>query len=150
MELFASTTGTDADWVVKLIDVYPPDARDPDPNPAGVRMGGYQMLLVGDILRGKFRKSFTTPEPVAPGQVTRFPFALPDRYHTFRKGHRIMVQVQGSWFPMFDRNPQTFVDVYHAKDGDYRSAVQRIHRGPAAASHLALPVVADGGCPTGS
>ena len=146
VELFASTSGTDADWVVKLIDVYPDDAKDPDPNPAGVRMGGYQMLLVGDVLRGRFRNDFSRPEPMAPGRVTRLPFELPDRYHTFRRGHRIMVQVQSSWFPMFDRNPQTFVDVYHARSSDYRPATQRVHRRRGAASRLELPIIADGGC----
>jgi putative CocE/NonD family hydrolase len=147
VQLFASTTGTDSDWVVKLIDVYPGGAKDPEPNPLGVRMGGYQMLLVGDILRGKFRSSFTKPEPMTPGRVTSLAFALPDRYHTFRKGHRMMVQVQSSWFPMFDRNPQTFVDVYHAKPADYRSATQRVYRGGPSASHLSLPVMPSGpGC----
>jgi putative CocE/NonD family hydrolase len=146
VELFASTTGTDSDWVVKLIDVYPDDARDPEPNPTGVRMGGYQMLLVGDILRGKFRGSFERPQPMTPRAVTKIAFALPDRYHTFLKGHRIMVQVQSSWFPMFDRNPQTFVDVYHAAPKDYRSATQRIHRGGRVPSRLLLPVVPGGGC----
>jgi putative CocE/NonD family hydrolase len=146
VELFVSTTGTDADWVVKLIDVYPPDARDPDPNPWGVRMGGYQLLIAGDILRGKFRHSFSKTEPMTPGQVTRLAFPLPDRYHTFLKGHRIMVQVQSSWFPMFDRNPQTYVDIYHAKPSDYRVATQRVYRGGAAASHLKLPVIPGSGC----
>lgn len=148
-ELFASTSGTDSDWVVKLIDVFPNDAPDPSPNPLNLRMGGYQMLLVGDILRGKFRNSFETPEPMKPGQPTRIAFDLPDRYHTFLKGHRIMVQVQSSWFPMFDRNPQTFVDIYYAKAADYRSATERLYREPGRASSLALPVVAGGGCPVG-
>ncbi len=146
-ELFVSTTGTDADWVVKLIDVFPDKAPDPEPNPFRLRMGGYQMLLVGDIMRGKFRDDFSHPAPMVPGQVTRVPVELGDRYHTFRKGHRIMVQVQSSWFPMFDRNPQTFVDIYHAQPSDYRAATQRVYRGGATASSLALPVVAGGGCP---
>jgi hypothetical protein len=144
--LFASTTGTDSDWVVKLIDVYPPSAKDPEPNPTGVRMGDYQMLLVGEILRGKFRNSFSKPEPMVPGRVTPLAFPLPDRYHTFLKGHRIMVQVQSSWFPMFDRNPQTYVDIYHAKRSDYRRATQRVYHGGAVPSHLSLPVVPNGGC----
>ena len=150
VELVASTTGTDSDWVVKLIDVFPGDAKDPSPNPFGVRMGGYQMLLVGDILRGKFRNSFETPEPMKPGEPTRIAFDLGDRYHTFRKGHRIMVQVQNSWFPMFDRNPQTFVDVYHARPGDYRAATQRIYRGPGRASSLRLPAVTETSCALGA
>jgi uncharacterized protein len=145
VELFASTTGTDSDWVVKLVDVYPNDAPDPDPNPTGARMGGYQMLLVGDVLRGRFRNDFARPEPMAPRCVTRLPLELPDRFHTFRKGHRLMVQVQSSWFPMFDRNPQTFVDVYHARSSDYRAARQRVYRRPGAASRLVLPIFAGGG-----
>jgi hypothetical protein len=139
--LFVSTTGTDADFVVKLIDVFPPDAPDPDPNPCRVRMGGYQMLLAGDILRAKFRNSLSTPEPLVPGEVTRLTFTLGDRYHTFPAGHRIMVQVQSSWFPMFDRNPQTFVDIYHAKPEDYRAATHRVYRSGTTASHLTLPIL---------
>jgi len=147
VELRASTTGTDADWVVKLVDVFPKDAKDPDPNPTGVRLGGYQMLLTADILRGRFHRSFEKPEPLIPGRPTQFAFDLPDRFHTFRKGHRLMVQVQSSWFPMFDRNPQTFVDVYHARPPDYRAATQRIYRGGSSASHLRLPVLAaEPGC----
>ena len=96
VELFASTTGTDSDWVVKLIDVFPGDAKDPSPNPLNLKMAGYQMLLVGDVLRGKFRNSFEKPEPMKPGEPTRIAFELPDRYHTFLKGHRIMVQAQSS------------------------------------------------------
>ena len=146
VELFASTTGTDSDWVVKLIDVFPPDAPDPDPNPAAIRMGGYQMLLVGDVLRGKFRANFSHQTPMVPSRTTRLAFDLGDRYHTFLKGHSIAVQVQSSWFPMFDRNPQTFVDIYHARPSDYRRATQRIYRGGRAASRLVLPVAAGGGC----
>ena len=100
------------------------------------------MLLAGDILRGKFRRSMSKPEPMAPGEVTRLAFALGDRYHTFLAGHRIMVQVQSSWFPMFDRNPQRFVDIYHARDADYRPATQRIWRVPSSASRVVLPVLA--------
>ena len=150
VELFASTTGTDSDWVVKLIDVFPNDAKDPFPNPLSLKMGGYQMLLVGDVLRGKFRNSFEKPEAMKPGEATRIAFDLPDRYHTFLKGHRIMVQVQSSWFPMFDRNPQTFVDIYHAKPLDYRSATERIYRESGRSSSVSLPVMKGGGCPTGA
>ncbi len=149
VELFASTSGTDSDWVVKLIDVFPDDAKDPTPNPLNLKMGGYQMLLVGDILRGKFRNGFEKAEPMTPFQPTRIAFDLPDRYHTFLPGHRIMIQVQSSWFPMFDRNPQSFVDIYHASSGDYRSATQRIHRDARRRSSVSLPVVNDGGCPAG-
>ena len=149
VELFASTTGTDSDWVVKLIDVFPDDAPDPSPNPLNVRMGGYQMLLAGDILRGKFRRGFEKAEPMTPRQPSRIAFELPDRYHTFLKGHRIMIQVQSSWFPMFDRNPQSFVDIYHASSGDYHSATQRIYRDSRRPSSVSLPVVKNGGCPAG-
>lgn len=100
-ELYVSTTGTDADWVVKLIDVYPDDAPDPKNNPANIRMGGYQRLVRGDIFRGKFRNSFERPEPFVPGRVAKVAFELPDVQHAFIKGHRIMVQVQSSWFPLY-------------------------------------------------
>jgi hypothetical protein len=136
--LNVSTTGTDSDFVVKLIDVYPGDAPDPKPNPQNVRMGGFQMLLAGDILRAKFRNSFSKPEPMVPGQPTRLEFPLGDRYHTFLKGHRIMVQVQSSWFPMFDRNPQRFVDIYHAKESDYQKATQKIFRSARLPSYVAV------------
>jgi uncharacterized protein len=139
--LFAATSGTDADWIVKLIDVLPGDAPDHDPNPTGVRMGHFQMLLAGEVFRAKYRESFEQPVPMVPGQVTHIEFDLRDRYHTFRKGHRIMVQVQSSWFPVIDRNPGRFIDIYHARPEDYQKTTQRIHRSPAAASHLLLHVV---------
>ena len=126
-ELYVSTTGTDADWVVKLIDVYPDDAPDPEDNPADVRMGGYQRLVRGDIFRGKFRTSFERPEPFVPGRVTKVAFELPDVQHAFLKGHRIMVQVQSSWFPLFDRNPQTFCNIRTAGEADFRKATHRVY-----------------------
>jgi len=151
VRLLASTSGTDSDFVVKLIDVFPPDAKDPDPDPTGVRMGGYEMLLTGDILRGRYHRSFEKPEALVPGRPTRFAFDLPDRFHTFLKGHRLMVQVQSTWFPMFDRNPQTFVDVYHAAAADYRAATERVYRSGAEASRLELPVLsAVSGCQAGA
>jgi hypothetical protein len=138
--LHVATTGTDSDWVVKLIDVYPGTAPDA-PSPQGTsRMGGYQMLLAGDLLRGKFRESLSAPKPMVPGQVTRIDVGLGDRYHTFLKGHRIMVQIQSSWFPMFDRNPQTFVDVYHAKPSEYQKATQRVYRSTTRPSHVTVTV----------
>jgi putative CocE/NonD family hydrolase len=140
--LNVSTTGTDTDFVVKLIDVYPGDAPDPIPNPNQIRMGGFQMLLTGDILRSKFRNSFTTPEAMVPDRVTRLNFPLGDKYHTFLKGHRIMVQVQSSWFPMFDRNPQKFVDIYHAKDSDYQKATQKVFRSAESPSYVTVNVLA--------
>ena len=142
--LNVSTTGTDGDWVVKLIDVYPGNAPDPSPNPHNVRMGGFQMPLAADILRAKFRASMTAPQPMTPGRVTPLEFSLGDRYHTFLKGHRIMVHVQSSWFPMFDRNPQTFTDIYHAKESDYRTATHRVYRSRSQPSFVTLPVLASG------
>jgi putative CocE/NonD family hydrolase len=139
--LHVSTTGTDGDWAVKLIDVFPGNAPDPDPNPQNVRMGGFQMLLAGDILRAKFRNSFSKPEAMVPAQVARLQFPLGDRYHTFLAGHRIMVQVQSSWFPMFDRNPQTFVDIYHARPSDYRKATHTVFRSKSRPSFVAVNVL---------
>lgn len=127
--LHVSTSGTDSDFVVKLIDVYPGDYPDPDPNPTQVRMGGYQQLLRGEPFRGKFRKSFSRPEAFTPNKEETIEFAMPDVCHTFRPGHRIMVQVQSSWFPLTDRNPQTFVDIPKAKASDFKKAVERVFRG---------------------
>jgi putative CocE/NonD family hydrolase len=137
-ELFVSTSGTDSDWIVKLIDVYPDDAPDNDPNPCDVRMAGFQMLLRGDIMRGKFRNSMEEPEPFVPNQVTRVKFKLNDVYHTFLKGHRIMVQIQSSWFPLFDRNPQKFVDIYSASEKDFQKAIQRVYHSGEFASNLKM------------
>ena len=131
-----STSGTDSDWVVKLVDVYPDDFPDLDPNPAGIKMGGFQQLVRGDVFRGKFRKSFEKPEPFVPGEPTALSFKLPDIYHCFRPGHRIMVQVQSSWFPLVDRNPQKFVDIYSAKESDFQKATQRVYVSPAHPSRL--------------
>jgi putative CocE/NonD family hydrolase len=142
VELHVSTTGTDSDWIVKLIDVYPDDYPDPNPNPAGVRMGGYQQLVRGDAMRGKFRNSYAKPEPFEPGRPTRVKFRMQDVYHTFRPGHRIMVQVQSSWFPLADRNPQTFVDIYSAKESDFKKATQRVYRSaemPSKVTVLVMP-----------
>jgi putative CocE/NonD family hydrolase len=126
-DLFSSTTGTDADYVVKLIDVFPEDYPDPKPNPKNVTMAGYEMLVRGEIFRGKFRNSFEHPEPFVPGKVTEIKYNLPDVAHTFRKGHRIMIQVQNSWFPLADRNPQKFVNINQAKDSDFQKATIRIY-----------------------
>lgn len=127
-ELYVSSTGNDADWVVKVIDVFPGNSPDPKDNPANVRMGGYQRLIRGDIIRGKFRNSFEKPEPFVPGQVTKVEFELPDIQHTFLKGHRIMVQVQSSWFPLFDRNPQKFCNIRNAEEKDFQKAIHRVFR----------------------
>jgi len=142
--LSVSTTGTDADWVVKLIDVYPGDYPDPDPNPAGVKLGGCQQLVRGDVLRGRFRKSLEQPEPFEPGQVTRVEFTMPDILHTFRSGHRVMVQVQSTWFPLVDRNPQTFVNIPSARPEDFRKATHRVYRSGPAASGITVEVLPPG------
>jgi len=139
--LNVATTGTDADFVVKLIDVYPGNAPDPKPNPDKVRMGHFQMLLAGDILRAKFRNSMSAPEPMVPNQPTKLTFTLGDKYHTFLKDHRVMVQIQSSWFPMFDRNPQTFVDIYHAKEEDYQKATQTVFRSASLPSFITVPII---------
>jgi len=139
--LHFSTTGTDADFVVKLIDVLPGDFPDNDPNPAGVRMGHFQMLLAGEVFRAKFRRSFSQPEPLVPGEVTSLEFDLRDRNHAFLKGHRIMVHVQSSWFPVIDRNPQKFVDIYRAGEADFQKATHRVYRSVPYPSHLKLRVL---------
>jgi len=139
--LHVSTSGTDSDWIVKLIDVYPDDYPDPSPNPRGVRMGGYQQLVRGDVMRGKFRNSFEKPEPFVANRPTEVKLTLPDAYHTFRRGHRILVQVQSTWFPLFDRNPQTYVDIYSAKEADFKKATQRVFRTKTTASRIVLPVL---------
>ncbi len=135
-ELFVSTTGTDADWIVKLIDVFPDDAKNPPDSPRGWHAGGYQMLVRGDALRGKFRDDFSNPKPYEPNVPTRSAFTIPDVLHTFRKGHRIMVQVQSSWFPLVDRNPQVFLSIPKAKPEDFRKATHRVYATPALPSRI--------------
>ena len=125
--LFVSTSGTDSDFVVKLIDVYPDDAPDNQPNPTGMKMGGYQMLVRGEPMRARFRKSFESPEPMAPNKVEKIEYTMPDVNHTFVKGHRVMVQIQSSWFPLVDRNPQKFVNIYTAKESDFQKATQHVY-----------------------
>ncbi len=139
--LHVSTTGTDSDWIVKLIDVYPNDYPDPDPNPTGVRMGGFQQLVRGEVMRGKFRNSFEMPEPFTPGEPAAVNFAIPDVYHTFRPGHRIMIQIQSTWFPLIDRNPQKFVDIYKAKEADFQAATQRVFRSKGKPSNVSVGVL---------
>ncbi|MFT5527040.1 MAG: putative CocE/NonD family hydrolase, partial [Pirellulaceae bacterium] len=128
VDLHVSTSGTDSDWIVKVIDVYPNDYPDPDPNPKEVRMGGYQQLVRGDVIRGKFREGLDKEVAFKPNTPTRVKFTMPDTYHCFRREHRIMIQVQSTWFPLVDRNPQKFVDIYHAKESDYQKATQRVFR----------------------
>jgi putative CocE/NonD family hydrolase len=134
--LVASTSGTDSDWVVKLIDVYPPEV------PGHPELGGYQLAVAMDIFRGRYRESLETPKPIAPGVPLPYKFALPDVNHVFLPGHRIMVQVQSTWFPLYDRNPQTFVEnIFTAKPSDYQKATQRVYHSPEQASFVELPVV---------
>ncbi len=136
VNLVASTSGTDADWVVKLVDVYPPEvAADP-------AMGGFQLMVAGDIFRGRYRESLEKPAPIPAGEALPYRFDLPTVNHVFLPGHRIMVQVQSSWFPLYDRNPQTFVpSIFQAKPEDYRKATQRVHHAPGKESFVSLPVV---------
>ncbi|MFO1501951.1 MAG: CocE/NonD family hydrolase, partial [Verrucomicrobiota bacterium] len=141
VDLFVSTTGTDSDWVVKLIDVYTADHPGPEPNPAHTEMGHYQQLVRGEPLRGKFRHGYDKPEPFEPGKVTPLHWTMPDVCHTFRAGHRVMVQVQSSWFPLLDRNPQTFCDIYRAKPESFRQATQRVYRSGPSASAIRLGIV---------
>ena len=138
--LFASSSGTDSDWIVKLIDVYPEKyAADPE-------MGGYQLMIAGDVFRARYRRSFEKPEPLRPGAVEHYQIDFPANDHVFRAGHRIMVQVQSSWFPVIDLNPQTFVpNIFLAKAPDFRPANQRVFRSGPHASYIALPVNAAAG-----
>lgn len=136
-KLFASTTGRDADWVVKLIDVYP-DSGDFAP-----RMGGYEFMVANDIMRGRYRKSWTHPEPLVPNQVTQFTVDLHQQAYTFQQGHRIMVQVQSSWFPVYDRNPQAWVpNIFEAKASDFQAQTHRVYRSAQFPSHLDVTTVA--------
>lgn len=135
--LFASTSGTDSDWIVKLIDVYPDDYHDP-------AMTGYQLMIAGDVFRGRYRESFETPRPITANSVLKYQIKYPANDHTFKKGHRIMVQVQSSWFPLIDRNPQKFVpNIFLAKESDFQVATQRIFRSKKNASHIEVPVMAN-------
>jgi putative CocE/NonD family hydrolase len=147
VHLTVSTTGTDSDFVVKVIDVYPNDFPTPA-LPAGqtaaanaVRMGGYQQLVRGEPFRGKFRNSFEKPEPFVPGKPATIDFELPDVYHAFRRGHRVMVQIQSSWFPLVDRNPQKFMDIPKAVPADFQKATQRVYRSATQGSSITLLVV---------
>lgn len=134
--LIASTSGTDSDWVVKMIDVYPDEVA------AQPEMGGYQLMISADIFRGRYRESFETPKAIQSDQPLLFRFALPNANHVFLPGHRMMVQIQSSWFPLYDRNPQTFVpSIFWAKPDDYKKAVQRIYHSPGKETFIELPIV---------
>jgi hypothetical protein len=135
-KLFASTTGSDSDWIVKLIDVYPQEY------PADFKMGGYQLMVANDVFRGRFRRSFEKPQPIASGKTLDYTIDLHQIDHRFLKGHKIMVQVQSTWFPVIDRNPQKYVEnIFQAREADYVRATQRIYRSTAFASHLEVPVM---------
>jgi predicted acyl esterase len=140
-DLFVSTTGTDADYIVKLIDVLPADTKADISADVKVPLGGYQMLIRGEIFRGKYRNSFEKPEPFSPGRVSEVKFSIPDVAHTFKKGHRIMVQIQNSWFPLIDRNPQKFVDIYTCQDSDFQKATQRIYHDSSYPSNIKILVL---------
>ena len=134
--LIASTSGSDSDWVIKLIDVYPDEVADQP------EMGGYQLMVSADIFRGRYRESLETAKAIPPGEALTYRFALPTAHHAFLPGHRIMVQVQSSWFPLYDRNPQTFVpNIFWAGPGDYAKAKQRVFHEPGRMSFVELPVV---------
>jgi len=141
LELYVSTTGTDADWVVKLIDVFPDTADNRGLDRNEIEVGGYQMLIRGDIFRGKYRNSFEHPEAFVPGEVAKVKFILPDVNHTFLKGHQVMVQVQSSWFPLFDRNPQTFTDIYTCDEDAFIKATHRVYHSPEYPSHIKINII---------
>jgi uncharacterized protein len=136
--LFVSIDGTDADFIVKVIDLYPDNATHPN---SKVQMQGYQMLVRGEVIRGKFRESLEKPTPFKPNQVTPVSFQLPDISHCFKKGHRLMVQIQSSWFPLVDRNPQTFTDIYKADEVDFRKSTHRIYHNGAHTSSLKFRIL---------
>ncbi|TMI97787.1 MAG: CocE/NonD family hydrolase [Bacteroidetes bacterium] len=147
-DLAVSITGTDADFVVKIIDVFPDDFSYPNSAAQQGRagggsypMGGYQMLVRGEIMRGKFRNSFETPTPFTPNKIEKVKFDLPDVAHTFKKGHRLMIQIQSSWFPLADRNPQKFVNIYEADITDFQKAVIKIYHDAANSSNIVLPIM---------
>jgi hypothetical protein len=141
-DLFASTSGTDSDWIVKLIDVYPEDYQPKENEKKGPVLRGYQLMIASEVFRGRYRTSFEHPEPITAGKVLEYKFSLREHDHMFKKDHRIMVQVQSTWFPLIDRNPQKYVpNIFMAKDADYTKATQRIFRTKANASGVILPVV---------
>ena len=140
VNFFVSTTGTDADYVVKMIDVFPDELDYPE-NEKEVPMGGYQMLVRGEVMRGKFRNSFEKPEPFVPNQETEVSFEIPDLAHQFKKGHRIMIQLQNSWFPLVDINPQSFVNIYDADEKDFIKATHRIYHDAERPSKISISIL---------
>ena len=144
VDLMVSTSSEDADWVVKLIDVMPNDAPDDPALRPGKRTAGEQRMVRSEVIRGRFRDDPSTPKPFVPGEATHVPLPLQDVLHRFRAGHRIMIQVQSTWFPLIDRNPQAWVDnIYLASDDDFVSAEHRVHHAPDAMTRITLPVLAD-------
>ena len=141
-ELWVSTSAGDADWIVKVIDVHPSSVPDPVPNPRQVHMGGYQMLIRSEVIRGRFRNSYEKPEPFIPNRITKVSFPLQDLFHDFKRGHRIMVQIQSTWFPLVDRNPQDYVpNIFKAVDADFVSATHRIYHSPGHPTQLQVGVL---------
>lgn len=137
--LKVATSGTDSDWVVKLIDVYPSDHPEYEHNPSNITMKGYQQMVRSEVMRGRFRNSFVNPEPFTPNEVTEVTFPLQDVLHTFKKGHRIMIHIQSTWFPLIDRNPQKYVDnIFKAGEADFIKATQRIYHSPNNASYVEI------------
>lgn len=139
--LFVSTTGTDADFIVKLIDVYPGDAPNDSPTNPTMKMGGFQLLIRGEVMRAKFRKSFSNPVAMTPGKIENVKFDMQDAAHRFKKGHKIMVQVQSTWFPLVDRNPQKFVNIYKATEADFQKADHRVYTSGTSASYIGVRVM---------
>lgn len=144
-DLYVSTTGTDADFIVKLIDVYPDNAQPIPDQDIDMPLAGYQMLVRGEVFRGRYRNSFENPEAFEPGKVSQVNFELPGIAHTFKKGHRLMIQVQSSWFPLVDRNPQKFVDIYNCDPSDFQKATHRIYRDKKYPSSLRVMVLDESG-----
>lgn len=140
-DLLVSISGTDADFVVKVIDVFPDDFTYENVKEGDYPMGGYQMLVRGEVIRGRFRNSFEKPEAFTPNKVEKVRFELPDVAHTFQKGHRLMIQIQSSWFPLVDRNPQQFINIYECDDSDFQKATIRIHHDRERSSGVVLPVL---------
>jgi hypothetical protein len=141
-ELWVSTSGTDGDWVVKLIDVYPDNYPEHEGNPKEVHMGGYEQLVRGEIFRGRFRNGYERAEPFEPGRATKIAYTMPDVNHTFRRGHRIMIQVQSTWFPLVDLNPQKFVpNIYEARPEDFQKATERVYHSAERASKVGVMVL---------
>ena len=142
VDLFAATSGTDSDWVVKLIDFYPNEAPEGADQGSKQDMSGYELPIGIEIFRGRYVDSFARPRPLRAGKVEHYRWGLPNVNHVFLPGHRIAVQVQSSLFPLYDRNPQTFVrNIFFARPEDYKKATQRVYHTPAAASYVELPVV---------